>query len=374
MADTVGMSFKHTQGAYWGGPSLSYWVLILTTVLGGFLGLDHFLLRSPLTGLAKLIVNISCYGLWWIYDMLQILGDKDNVMKYGLTLPALGAAGIGSGIFLDSNPGATPSRSPLRYLGWVLLTFIPFGFDAYVAGDSNAAIAKFVSCITVILLPLWLIWTVIQLFKMYFDPTDVFEKGFARPFPFNWFMEPYGRSVLGPKDVPDGGACPPGGLAGVVAPFTAPVATAVDTVVSGAAGAVSGVTGAVEAAGKGISAVAEAATAPLKIAAKVAGAMASTGLGAAGAVPGMISNVGSKLETFQNPEALKKLAAKQMGGGSAVSGASDALSMGALLGFFVLVLGGGAVLGSRRLNNPFSFFQKNGNYTGSQRDDRPPQP
>ena len=50
--------FDYTQKAYWGGPWYPYWSLLLVSVFGGFIGLDHLYLRSPTTGICKFIVNI----------------------------------------------------------------------------------------------------------------------------------------------------------------------------------------------------------------------------------------------------------------------------------------------------------------------------
>ena len=47
---------------------LSYDVFLGLSVLGGFFGLDHLYLRSPLTFIAKLITNIFTFGTWWLYD------------------------------------------------------------------------------------------------------------------------------------------------------------------------------------------------------------------------------------------------------------------------------------------------------------------
>ena len=59
---------------------LSYNVLLGLSVLGGFFGLDHLYLRSPLTFIAKLIVNIFTFGTWWLYDASQAIFNR-NVVK-----------------------------------------------------------------------------------------------------------------------------------------------------------------------------------------------------------------------------------------------------------------------------------------------------
>ena len=76
--------FDYTQSKFWGGPWYSYTTLRIISTLGGFFGLDHLWLRSPLSGFLKFIINILTLGLWYFYDLLQIFGEKESVMKNGL--------------------------------------------------------------------------------------------------------------------------------------------------------------------------------------------------------------------------------------------------------------------------------------------------
>lgn len=68
---------------------LSYKVFLGLTILGGFFALDHLYLRSPLTFLAKLVINILFFGVWYIYDIAQALFNSDVVKLYGLGIPVL---------------------------------------------------------------------------------------------------------------------------------------------------------------------------------------------------------------------------------------------------------------------------------------------
>ena len=56
--------FDYTQQPFWRGPWYPYWSLIIISIFGGLFGLDHFWLRSPLTGVLKMIVNIFGLGIW----------------------------------------------------------------------------------------------------------------------------------------------------------------------------------------------------------------------------------------------------------------------------------------------------------------------
>jgi len=198
--------FEHTQNSYWRGPWYPYWTLIVVSVLGGFFGLDHLYLRSPTTAFLKTIINILFLGIWYIYDLLQIIGEKEHVLKYGLSAPGVGALGIGAEMFVDDHPGVPLSKSPFRFLAYMLLLLLPFGFDYLVAGDVNGALLKFFMSFIPILWPIALILGVYNWGRATFSTKDLFDKGTYRIFPFNLLgMATYGYSRMGPVNVPAGG-------------------------------------------------------------------------------------------------------------------------------------------------------------------------
>jgi len=207
--------YEYTQHSFWGGAWYPYWSLILITILGGFFGLDHLYLRSPSTAVLKFIINLFGYGLWYIYDLIQICGEKETVLKYGLSVPGIGPLGVGAGMFKDNHPGETPSKSPFRFLAYMFLVWLACGLEYLVAGDSNGALAKFIS---MFLFPIGFIWTILNIFNALFNTKSLFTHGSYRMFPFNWFMDPYGLNKLGPIDQPQPrppGNCDPGGAKGV---------------------------------------------------------------------------------------------------------------------------------------------------------------
>jgi hypothetical protein len=53
------------------------------SAVGGPLGLDHFYANSPATGIAKLL-TLGGFGLWWIWDNLQLWLESDRVLNYGM--------------------------------------------------------------------------------------------------------------------------------------------------------------------------------------------------------------------------------------------------------------------------------------------------
>lgn len=386
--------FSYTQKAYWGGPWYKYWTLIVITILGGFFGLDHLYLRSPLTAMAKFFFNVFSLGLWYVYDVCQILGEPDSVKTNGLSIPIFGAAGIGSGMFVDNQPNVAPSRSPLRWLAYMGLVFLPFGFDLLVAGDTNGALAKFLATMSIFLLPISLIWSAYSIGSAWLTPKAIWEQGTPRLFPFTFFMNSKGRSILGPVDVPQSkDSCDPGGVSGIINGFISstvspivqagltatfpaviPATTAAASAVSaGATAAKVGFDTATEVldkTGNLAEAILNAAKNPAVQMTAVASDLAQKGPMAAAAIPGLTGAVGNQLESLTNPAMLRKAAGLQTGGGQ---GSSDEMGHLALLTFFLAVLGSGSYFAAKRLNIQIPFFSRLES-NGLQRNDTPPKP
>jgi hypothetical protein len=358
-----GSLFDYTQRAYWGGPWYPYWTLIIISILGGFFGLDHFWLRSPTTGFAKAIINVLSLGLWYAYDLVQILGEKDTVMKNGLSIPIVGSAGIGSGMFVDNQPGTLTSKSPLRYMAYLFLILLPFGFDMYVAGDTYGALAKFVCAINPFFWIIAIIWYFFTIGQTIFTPKSIFEEGTTRMFPFTWLMDPNGHSILGPKEIPPSTGKCESGITGVVGSVAAPI---VGAFLPGVAPATSALTGVVEHAANLASSVIDAAKGSAVQSASVASTLAQKVPGAVSAIPGISGKVGADLTKFSSEEGLKSIIKSQSGGGSGSSTESTALLI-----FFLTVLGFGSAFAARRLNITFPFFRR---VDGQERNDSPPKP
>ena len=399
--------FKYTQKSYWGGPWYPYWTLIIISIFGGFFGMDHFWLRSPTTGVLKILVNILGLGIWYIYDMIQIIGDQNNVMNYGLTAPIVGPLGIGAGMFVDNQPNEPTSKSPLRFLAYLALVCLPFGFDFFIAGDSNGGFARFLTSLIFFLWPIGFIWGSVNMFKAFFMPTSVFEEGTSRMFPMSWFMEPHGPSTLGPKDV-TGGAIHGGGFFETLYAILPPVVqSALMTTFPGLVPAVSAVAaaatataGTVKAAANTATGVLDAVKGPAIATAGIASGLVQQLPAVAGAVPGIAAAVGSQLQQqatteltraatnavsstiVANPTLGTGLAVanalgaspKGMIGGSYSDGGGDGYASTALFVLLVGVLAGGAYMGFKRLNGTLPFFKSKKNDQGQERDDTPPQP
>ena len=96
-----------TQGSYWGGAQIPYWLIQILTVGFGAIGLDHLLLRSPRTAILKVLSIIPLFGFWYFFDIAQVFGEEESVRKYGFAIPFAGPQGIGGGC---RETGAHPAR------------------------------------------------------------------------------------------------------------------------------------------------------------------------------------------------------------------------------------------------------------------------
>jgi len=133
------------------GTYLSYDTLLGLSVLGGFFGLDHLYLRSPVTFLAKFVVNLFCFGIWWIYDALQVVFNADVVKVYGLGLPGWGPYGIGAGVLAKD----TPDKKHMSFIVYALALFFGgmIGLDSFITGHRQFGIIRLLCTISLILLP-----------------------------------------------------------------------------------------------------------------------------------------------------------------------------------------------------------------------------
>jgi hypothetical protein len=372
MSDSAakGGLFPYTQRSYWGGPWYPYWSLILVSILGGLVGLDHLYLRSPLTAIAKLVVNILGLGIWYLYDLIQILGEKDSILKNGLSIPAFGPAGIGSGMFKDDQPDAEPSKSPLRYLAYMFLVFFPFGFDSFLAGDTKGALAKFFSAINPFFWIIAILWVLISAGSAWFNPTSVFEKGPMRLFPFSVVMDANGPSVLGPGEAEAPKEESKGFFGTILSTITNFFASIFSILLPGLQPAAAAMTGVVEAGATATKQVIEAATAPAVQTVGTASSLVQKAPEAAAAIPALTAGVTSNLQKYTTVDGLKAAAAVQKGGGDVES----PLSNGALLLFFLMTIGIGTWKASSHLNLTFPFWQRQQNNGREQQNDTPPKP
>lgn len=154
-----------------GATYLDYNILLGLSVLGGFFGLDHLYLRSPVTFLAKFIVNIFCFGIWWIFDATQVIFNRDVVKLYGLGVPGWGPTGIGAGVLTKD----VADKKHLRFLFYSAALFFGgfIGMDSFMVGDRQTGIIRLLCAISIILSPIALLWWAYGLFQFFTNTTDV---------------------------------------------------------------------------------------------------------------------------------------------------------------------------------------------------------
>jgi hypothetical protein len=100
--------------------------------LTGLLGIDHFYLRSPSTGIAKLL-TLGGVGLWYLWDMLQVGLEGDRVLDFGMSLPFDLKTGVGQGMVTDQ---PTKYTQETNFAGWALATVFGFlGIDLMMMGQ-----------------------------------------------------------------------------------------------------------------------------------------------------------------------------------------------------------------------------------------------
>ena len=122
-----------SEGAYVPRPDRKIDVLrgLSSFPITGILGFDHFYLRSPGTGLAKML-TLGGIGLWYLWDVLQIWFEKNRVLNYGMTTPFDIFTGIGQGMITDKTTMYTQETS---FFTWSIATVFGFlGADQFLTG------------------------------------------------------------------------------------------------------------------------------------------------------------------------------------------------------------------------------------------------
>jgi hypothetical protein len=154
-----------------GAVYLSYNVFLGLSVLGGFLGLDHLYLRSPLTFLAKLAVNIMFFGVWWLYDAMQAIFNREVVQLYGLPIPFLGPKGIGAGVLVND----VPDKKHMRFFTYAMALLFGgmIGLDSFMVGNNELGFLRLIGLITLIFAPISIMEWLYKMFKFFTDTKEV---------------------------------------------------------------------------------------------------------------------------------------------------------------------------------------------------------
>jgi len=112
-----------------------------------FLCLDHFYVRSPYTGVAK-VLTAGGLGIWWAWDLFQLFFEKERVIRYGMTTPGDFITGIAQGMITDKTYYSQRMPSIITALGSV---FGFLGFMHMSAGQMTAGLRiLFIQCMTIL--------------------------------------------------------------------------------------------------------------------------------------------------------------------------------------------------------------------------------
>lgn len=211
---------SQSRKEFWSAPQYTRNGMLLFTVIFGFFGLHHLLLRSPQTGLLMLLANTALMGYPWLYDVIQLLPESwgghgtENLNKYGMG-HAFGALGLGQGMWLPDDYKAPdkepPDAPPSPWWFFFFVLALPFTFMApLLGGDHWGAIAKLGYNFIFFGWIMGMCAFVYDLFYVLLKPADLFAFGLKRFFPWTIFMDKDGHSpsITGVRPpVPD--PCPP---------------------------------------------------------------------------------------------------------------------------------------------------------------------
>lgn len=193
----------------WQKPDLNYFVFVVLTFLFGFIGLDHMYLRSNGTAFKKLLLNVFGLGIWYVWDIIQVLKDGKLVRQHGLNSPFDWIRGIGRGMFKPipadlskeeaRKQGKGPQyAAPKSFFIYSLLAICLgiFGADKFYLGNNWQGMAKIFSVFNIFLFLFGILWVLWDAVHAYFMTESILEKGIAPPIPFSWVFKPISADIF----------------------------------------------------------------------------------------------------------------------------------------------------------------------------------
>jgi hypothetical protein len=156
------------------GTYLSYDIFLVLSVFGGLIALDHLYLRSPHTFLAKMAVNFTCFGAWWLYDALRAVFHSNVVKLHGISIPVVGQTDIGAGVF--SKP--EPSQKHYRFLLYAVSLMVGgiVGAASFVVGNKMDGFIRLICFLTAILAPISIFIWIKNLILFFTNPPGVLAR------------------------------------------------------------------------------------------------------------------------------------------------------------------------------------------------------
>ena len=181
-------NFAHLKSdvKLWKHPDRNYMTFVIVSFVLGFFGVDHIYLRSFQTAFAKTVVNLFTFGLWYIWDILQILYDGERIKKEGLNSPFDWIKGIGRGVFASPE---SKFQAPKDYIFYTFLTFFGFlGADKFYIGEYGQGIVKLISCFNIFLFLFGWFWVLWDWYNA-ISTSAIIEKIYT-PLPYSFIFPP----------------------------------------------------------------------------------------------------------------------------------------------------------------------------------------
>jgi len=189
---------------HWGAADRNYYIFVFLSVIFGFFGLDHMYLRSFGTGTQKLLVNLVTFGMWYVWDIIQIAQDGVKIRENGLSSPLDWIRGIGRGVFKPVSGGgekeAGAEKSYILY-AFLAIFFGWLGADKFYMGYGWQGVAKLLSTWNIFLFLFGLVWILWDGFHAFFMTDSILKDGISAPMPYSFiFTEPIPGEVFKVKE------------------------------------------------------------------------------------------------------------------------------------------------------------------------------
>ena len=213
---------SQTRLEFWKKPQFTRTGMWWFTLIFGFIGLHHFILRSPQTGLIFIILNFLTLGYPWLYDLIQLSSTSsgglgtEHLNKYGMDHP-WGAMGLAQGMWLPEGIPPPPQEASDPPSPWWFLLYcitLPISIMAMIiAGDNNNAFIRF---LFLTIIPFGVILytcaAVYDYWCLLAHPADLVFGGTRRFFPFTvlgWHKNGHSPNIISSHEVTP---CPPDNL------------------------------------------------------------------------------------------------------------------------------------------------------------------
>jgi hypothetical protein len=196
---------SQTRLPFWKHPQFTKSGMFWFTLVFGWFGLHHLLLRSPQTWILFLILNMCTFGYLYFYDLIQLssYGDfptTDSLNQVGLQSPYW-PLGIAQGMWKESaeeDPTVPKEETPpspwLQTAYTLTLPLAPLAL--LFAGDKWNAFARMANWLTPLGWVLGLFALPIDYVKLLLKPAELFVLGSDRYFPFTLIQDTNGHSPL----------------------------------------------------------------------------------------------------------------------------------------------------------------------------------